>query len=48
MASNILLAVTAAVSPADNFDSFIILGVVLGVAFLFGLTKVSERRGRQA
>ncbi len=42
------MAVTAVVAPADNFDSFMIIGVVLGVAFLFGLSKISERRNRQA
>lgn len=41
--STILAAV-----PQDNLDTFFIFGVILGVAFLFGMMKLSERRNRKA
>lgn len=48
MISNSVIASTAAMAPAGSFDSFMIIGVVLGVAFLFGLSKYTERRNRKA
>lgn len=48
MICNSIIASTVAVAPAGNFDSFMIIGVVLGVTFLFGLSKYTERRNRRA
>lgn len=48
MHNAILLDVAAAVCPQDTFDTYMILGVVLGVAFLYGLSRMSERRNRKA
>lgn len=43
-----IIDITAAVAPQDSFDTLMIIGVTLGVAFLYGLTKLAERRNRKA
>lgn len=43
-----LIDITAAVAPHDTFDSLMIVGVVAGVAFLYALTRLAERRNPKA
>ena len=48
MTNATLMEITAAVMPSDSFDSMMILGVVIGVAFLYALSRLAERRNRKA
>lgn len=43
-----LIDITAAVAPRDSFDTLMIIGVVVGVAFLYALSRLSERRNPKA
>ena len=48
MTNATLMEISAAVMPSDSFDSMMILGVVIGVAFLYALSRLAERRNRKA
>lgn len=48
MTNATLMEITAAVMSSDSFDSMMILGVVIGVAFLYALSRLAERRNRKA
>lgn len=43
-----LLDITAAVAPRDSFDTLMIVGVVAGVASLYALMRLAERRNPKA